>query len=74
MLDSPGGPFWDEAADRACFDAIRSQLNKGIPVIEVDSNLNDPVFADRAAQVFLELSRQAGATASHAAVSNKPTI
>jgi uncharacterized protein (UPF0261 family) len=67
MLDSKSGPFWDVAADHACFDAIRSQLNKGIPVIELDSNINDPIFADRAAQVFLELSGQSGVTASDAA-------
>lgn len=58
MLDSPGGPFWDEAADRACFDRIRSRLNSQIPVIEIDANINDPIFADRATQVFLELARE----------------
>jgi uncharacterized protein (UPF0261 family) len=67
MLGAHDGPFWDEAADHACFDAIRSGLNKGIPVVEVDSNVNDPIFADRAAQVFLDLSGQPGVTASHAA-------
>jgi uncharacterized protein (UPF0261 family) len=65
MLDSPSGPFWDEAADRACFDTIRSRLNHQIPVIEIDANINDPIFADRATQVFLELSGQADVTASH---------
>jgi uncharacterized protein (UPF0261 family) len=54
MLDSPGGVFWDEAADHACFDVIRSRLNKNIPVIEIDANINDPIFADRATQVLLE--------------------
>jgi uncharacterized protein (UPF0261 family) len=56
MLDSEGGPFWDPVADKACFDAIRSNLKPGIAVIEVDRNINDPIFADRAAQAFLELS------------------
>lgn len=60
MLDSHGGAFWDEAADHACFEAIRSGLNQGIPVIEVESNINDPLFPDRATQVFLELSRHSG--------------
>jgi uncharacterized protein (UPF0261 family) len=60
MLGAPGEPFWDASADQACFDAIRSELNAGIPVIEVDGNINDPIFADRAAQLFLELSRQPG--------------
>jgi uncharacterized protein (UPF0261 family) len=67
MLGSPGEPFWDEAADQACFDAIRADLNKGIELIEVDSNINDPIFADRATQVFLELSGQPGVTASDTA-------
>jgi uncharacterized protein (UPF0261 family) len=65
MLDSQGAPFWDEEADHACFDAIRSGLKQGISVIEVDGNINDPIFADRATQVFLELSGPLGATASH---------
>lgn len=67
MLDSPGGPFWDEEADRACFDAIRSRLKPGIPVIELDVNINDPVFADRATKVFLELSAPLEVAASGAA-------
>jgi uncharacterized protein (UPF0261 family) len=66
MLDSPGGPFWDPDADRACYDAIRSRLKPGIPVIEIDANINDPAFADRATQVFLELSGEAGVMASRA--------
>jgi uncharacterized protein (UPF0261 family) len=60
MLDSQGGPFWDVEADQACFDAIRSGLKQGISVIEIDGNINDPIFADRATQVFLELSGQVG--------------
>jgi len=66
MLDSPGGPFWNAEADHACFDAIRSGLKPGISVIEVDGNINDPVFADRATQVFLELSGPVGVAASRA--------
>jgi uncharacterized protein (UPF0261 family) len=60
MLDSQGGPFWDPDADRACFDALRSCLKQAIPVIEVDANINDPVFADRATQSFLELTESLG--------------
>jgi uncharacterized protein (UPF0261 family) len=66
MLDSPGGPFWDAEADLACFDAIRSQLKRGVPVIEIDGNINDPVFADRATEVFLELSGRSGVRTSGA--------
>ena len=64
MLDSQGGPFWDAEADYACFDAIRAGLKQGIGVIEIDSNINDPIFADRATQVFMELSGPSRVTAS----------
>jgi uncharacterized protein (UPF0261 family) len=57
MLDSPGGHFWDPEADNACFDAIRSNLKSGVSVIEVETNINDPIFADRATQALLELTK-----------------
>jgi uncharacterized protein (UPF0261 family) len=66
MLDSPGGPFWDPDADGACYDAIRSGLKQGITVIQIDANINDPIFADRATSMFLELSGAARVTASGA--------
>jgi len=55
QLDSPGGPFWYPEADGACFDAIRSGLRPGVPLVEVDQNINDPAFADLAAQVLLDM-------------------
>ena len=55
MLDAPGGPFWDPEADAACFDAIRRQLRPGIPVVEIDANINDPEFARRAAAELLAM-------------------
>jgi uncharacterized protein (UPF0261 family) len=64
MLDSPGGPFWDIEADQACYQAIRSELKEGIPLIEVNANINDPVFADRATEVFLELCDEPGLRAT----------
>jgi uncharacterized protein (UPF0261 family) len=64
MLDSPGKPFWDPDADHACFDALRSCLKPAIRVIEVDANINDPVFADRATQAFFELNEISTTTAS----------
>ncbi len=72
MLDSPGGPFWDPDADRACLDALRSCLRRGIQVIEVDANINDPVFADRATQMFLELSTSLDLTAKVASSKTLP--
>jgi uncharacterized protein (UPF0261 family) len=53
QLDSPGGAFWDPDADRACYDAIRAHLNPEIPYIELDANINDPEFADKAVELLL---------------------
>ncbi len=55
MLDSPGGEFWDPEADGACYQAIKTNLKPGIPVIELDNNINDPEFADCCANTLLEL-------------------
>lgn len=55
MLDSPGGRFWDPEADRACYDTIKQQVKADIPVIELDYNINDPEFADKAAETLLEM-------------------
>ncbi len=55
QLDSPGGAFWDPQADQACFEAIKRDLRPGIPVIEMDNNVNDSEFADRAAQTLLDI-------------------
>jgi uncharacterized protein (UPF0261 family) len=53
MLDSEGERFWDPEADRACFDAIKANLNPGIEVIEMDNNINDEAFSEKAARVLL---------------------
>jgi uncharacterized protein (UPF0261 family) len=55
QLDSPGGRFWDPEADLACFCAIKGNLREDIPVIELDSNINDPAFADKCADLLLEM-------------------
>lgn len=55
MLDSPGGDFWDPEADMACFEAIKKNLKPGIPVIELDNNINDPEFADKVAETLLAM-------------------
>ena len=57
MLDSDGDRFWDPDADQACFDALKNDLRADIPLIEVDANINDPVFAERAVALLLEMLR-----------------
>ncbi|MCC6391875.1 MAG: Tm-1-like ATP-binding domain-containing protein [Bryobacterales bacterium] len=53
MLDCPRGAFWDPEANRACFETLRRTLRPGLSVMEVDCNINDPEFADRAARTLL---------------------
>lgn len=55
LLDSPGNPFWNPEADQACFRAIKENVKPGIHVEEIDCNLNDPEFAERAAALLLEM-------------------
>ena len=55
QLDSPGEAFWDPEADGACFQAIKDNLNDGIPLIEMDHNINDPEFAQKAVELLLDM-------------------
>jgi len=55
QLDSPGGAFWDPEADGACFIAIKENLRPDIPFIEMDNNINDPAFAEKAVELLLEM-------------------
>ena len=59
MIDSPGGAFWWPEADQALFSALKSKLRPNIPVVELDCNINDAVFAERCAQCLLEHLRRA---------------
>jgi uncharacterized protein (UPF0261 family) len=58
MLDSEGDRFWDPEADRACYDAIKRNLKPGIPVIEVEANINDPEFSGKVAETLLDLLKR----------------
>jgi uncharacterized protein (UPF0261 family) len=55
MLDSPGERFWDPQADAAFIQALKANLRPGIAVEELDLNINDPAFADRAAALLLDM-------------------
>jgi uncharacterized protein (UPF0261 family) len=56
-IDKEGQPFNDPAARKALHDAIRSGV-EAIQVTELDLHINDPAFADAAANKLLELMRQ----------------
>ncbi|MCY3993486.1 MAG: Tm-1-like ATP-binding domain-containing protein [Caldilineaceae bacterium] len=58
MLDSDGDRFWDPSADQACYDALKNDLRADIPLIEMDANINDPEFAERAVSLLLEMLQE----------------
>jgi len=58
MLDSEGDRFWDPGADQACYDALKGDLRADIPLIEMDANINDPEFAEKAVSLLLEMLQE----------------
>jgi uncharacterized protein (UPF0261 family) len=58
MIDAPGQPFHDVAADDALFAAIRSGWSKAKnrQLIEIDANINDPKFAAAAVDALREIA------------------
>ncbi|MBV9792567.1 MAG: Tm-1-like ATP-binding domain-containing protein [Actinobacteria bacterium] len=55
-IDVDGGPFRDEAADRALFGAIRRELDtERVELIEMDADVNDDRFADAMADRLHQL-------------------
>ena len=47
--------FWQPEADVAWLKSLRDNLRAGIPLIEMDCNINDPAFADRAVRELLAM-------------------
>ena len=58
MLDSEGGQFWDPEADRACFEAIKKNVKPGIPVIEMNANINDAAFSEKVASTLSDMLKR----------------
>ena len=57
MLDSKGKDFWAPEIDRACFEALRENLDEDVPVYEVDCNINQRKFSQRATELILDMLR-----------------
>lgn len=54
-ISTEGGPFADLAADEALFEAVREGLRgSSVQLVELDLDINDPQFADRAVRELLE--------------------
>lgn len=46
VISAPGKPFHDPVADTALFTSIKTHLRPGIPVIEMDCEINAPEFSE----------------------------
>jgi uncharacterized protein (UPF0261 family)/ABC-type branched-subunit amino acid transport system ATPase component len=57
MIDAPGRPFHDPAADRALFEAIQSSFRPAAnrTLIRLPHHINDPPFAEALVEHFLEI-------------------
>lgn len=55
MLDKQGEPFHDPDADAALFDTLREHIRPPVEIVELDMHINDPGFADAAAERLLDL-------------------
>jgi uncharacterized protein (UPF0261 family) len=53
VISAPGQPFHDPVADDALFTSLRTHLRKNIPIIEVDAEINAPIFAHTCAETLL---------------------
>jgi uncharacterized protein (UPF0261 family) len=55
MISAPGGPFHDPAADAALYSALKLNLRSDVPVKEVETEINDPAFAEACAESLLRI-------------------
>ncbi|MCL4179428.1 MAG: Tm-1-like ATP-binding domain-containing protein [Verrucomicrobia bacterium] len=63
VISAPGQPFHDAAADEALFATLKQRLRPGIPVLELDANINDPAFAEACVAALLNGLKSGGGLA-----------
>jgi uncharacterized protein (UPF0261 family) len=58
LIDAPGQPFWDPAADKALFDAIVSgvRVTSNRKIVRLTHNVNDPEFSSALVAAFAEIA------------------
>ena len=67
MYAKPGGPLYDAKGDRIFISALTRGLKPHIRVLEQDAWINDPSFAEHAANLLLEMLSGKSAAKPHAA-------
>jgi uncharacterized protein (UPF0261 family) len=65
ILDGDGQPFCDRDADDAMFATLRENLRPNVQYVELDANINDAVFAERAVSMLRELLIAPAARPNH---------
>lgn len=50
MIATPGGPFYDAAADAALIRELKAGLRPDVEVVEMATDINDPAFATAMAE------------------------
>ena len=55
IISVKGGIFHAPQSDKVLFDSIKKHLKNSIPILEVDNNINDEAFAERAVHTLLEM-------------------
>lgn len=55
QLDVEGKPFYWPEANKAFTDTLKAHLRKDIPVIEINADINDPLFSGKAAELLLSM-------------------
>jgi uncharacterized protein (UPF0261 family) len=58
MIDMPGAPFHDPAADAALIQELKSGLRPDVEVVEMATDINDPAFAHAMAERLDALYRR----------------
>ena len=62
-IDVPGMPYYDPAADKALFEALRAHIDRSkVELIELELPINDPAFADAMADRLLAMIQAQHAT------------
>ncbi|MFC2045267.1 Tm-1-like ATP-binding domain-containing protein [Chloroflexota bacterium] len=54
MMDKQGQPFYDPEADNAFITSLKENLSHRINLVEMDTDINDPVFAEKAVAILLK--------------------
>jgi uncharacterized protein (UPF0261 family) len=68
LIDMPGKPFHDPAADKALFDALARHLKQTADrkLLRLPHAVNDPAFAKALADTYLQLVRAPAGAAARA--------